>query len=184
MKESEAKQDRRHEDAYPAQRTASDTFQIRRATARDADIIAWHRARMFQDMGDVSGDAFEILRANARSRLEEWIDKANYIGWLAAPADEPEMIVAGAGVQLQPILPRPLDVSTIGEGRQGTIVNVFTEPQWRRRGIAGLLIKEIITWSKNEQIDRLVLHASDEGRSIYERLGFTESNEMRFVGVS
>jgi len=74
---------------------------------------------MFQDMGDVSGDAFEILRANARSRLEEWIDKANYIGWLAAPADEPEMIVAGAGVQLQPILPRPLDVSTIGEGRQG-----------------------------------------------------------------
>jgi len=94
------------------------------------------------------------------------------------------MIVAGAGVQLQPTLPRPLDVSTIGEGRQGTIVNVFTEPQWRRRGIAGLLIKEIVTWSKNEQIDRLVLHASDEGRSIYERLGFTESNEMRFVGVS
>jgi GNAT superfamily N-acetyltransferase len=184
MKESEAKQYRRHEDAYPAQPTASDIFQIRRATAGDADIIAWHRARMFQDMGDVSGDAFEILRANARSRLEKWIDKAEYIGWLAAPADEPEMIVAGAGVQLQPILPRPLNVSTIGEGRQGTIVNVFTEPQWRRRGIAGLLIKEIITWSKNEQIDRLVLHASDEGRSIYERLGFTESNEMRFVGVS
>jgi GNAT superfamily N-acetyltransferase len=116
------------------------------------------------------GDGFEILRANARSRLEEWIDKANYVGWLAAPADEPEMIVAGAGVQLQPILPRPLAVSTIGEGRQGTIVNVFTESQWRRRGIAGLLIKEIITWCKNEQIDRLVLHASDEGRSIYERL--------------
>jgi GNAT superfamily N-acetyltransferase len=184
MKESEAKQSRRHEVDYPAQRTASDNFQIRRATSRDADIIAWHRARMFQDMGDVSGDAFEILRANARSRLEQWIDTANYIGWLATPATEPEMIVAGAGVQLQPILPRPLDVSTIGEGRQGTIVNVFTEPQWRRRGIAGLLIKEIITWSKNEQIDRLVLHASDDGRSIYERLGFIESNEMRFVGVS
>jgi predicted GNAT family acetyltransferase len=93
------------------------------------------------------------------------------------------MIVAGAGVQLQPILPRPLDVSTIGEGRQGTIVNVFTEPQWRQCGIAGLLIKEIIIWSKNEQIDRLVLHASDEGRSVYERLGFVASNEMRFVGV-
>ena len=121
MKESEAKQYRRQEDAYTAQRTASDTFQIRRATARDADIISWHRARMFHDMGDVSEDAFEILRANARSRLEQWIDKANYIGWLAAPADEPEMIVAGAGVQLQPILPRPLDVSTIGEGRQGTM---------------------------------------------------------------
>jgi predicted GNAT family acetyltransferase len=83
---------------------------------------------------------------------------------------------------LQPILPRPVDVSTIGEGRQGTIVNVFTEPQWRRRGIAGLLIQEIIIWSNNERLDRLILHASDEGRSIYEKLGFAASNEMRFVG--
>jgi GNAT superfamily N-acetyltransferase len=139
---------------------------------------------MFQDMGDVSGDAFEILRAKARTRLEQWIATGNYIGWLATPTNKPEMIVAGAGVQLQPILPRPLDVSTIGEGQQGTIVNVFTEPQWRRRGIAALLIKEIILWCKDEQIDRLVLHASDEGRSIYERLGFIASNEMRFAGDS
>jgi GNAT superfamily N-acetyltransferase len=182
MKESEARHHRRHEDGYQVQRGVSDTFQIRRATAQDADIVSWHRARMFQDMGDVAGDAFEILRAQARTRLEQWIDQGNYIGWLAAPADKPEIIVAGAGVQLQPILPRPLDLSTIGEGRQGTIVNVFTEPQWRQRGIAGLLIKEIIIWSKNEQIDRLVLHASEEGRSIYERSGFIASNEMRFVG--
>jgi len=85
---------------------------------------------------------------------------------------------------LQPILPRPLNASTIGEGRQGTIVNVFTEPQWRRRGIAGRLVKEIITWSRNEQIDRLLLHVSDDGRSVYERLGFIAGNEMRFVGVN
>jgi GNAT superfamily N-acetyltransferase len=136
---------------------------------------------MFQDMGDVLGDAFEILRAKARARLEQWLDNGSYVGWLATPAGKPKMIVAGAGVQLQPILPRPLDVSTIGEGRQGTIVNVFTEPQWRRRGIAGLLIKEIVVWSRNEQIERLVLHASNEGRSIYEKLGFVASNEMRFA---
>jgi len=139
---------------------------------------------MFQDMGAVSGDAFETLRAKARARLEEWIDHGNYIGWVAAQANEPGVVVAGAGVQVQPILPRPRDISTIGEGRQGTIVNVFTEPLWRRQGIAGLLIKEIISWSKIEQLDRLILHASDEGRSIYERLGFVASNEMRFVGNS
>ncbi len=85
---------------------------------------------------------------------------------------------------MQPILPRPLNASTIGEGRQGTIANVFTEPQWRRRGIAGRLVKEIITWSRNEQIDRLLLHVSDDGRSVYERLGFIAGNEMRFVGVN
>jgi len=139
---------------------------------------------MFQDMGDISGDAFEILRAKARVRLKEWLDSGDYVGWLAAPADQPEIVVGGAGVQLQPILPRRVNASTVGEGRQGTVVNVFTEPQWRRRGIAGLHIKEIITWSKDEHLERLLLHASDEGRSVYERLGFIAGNEMRFVGVS
>ena len=161
-----------------------DTFRIRRATVQDAAIVAWHRARMFQDMGDVSRDAFEILRAKARARLKEWLDSGDYVGWLATPADKPETVVGGAGVQLQPILPRPVNPSTVGEGRQGTVVNVFTEPQWRQHGIAGLLMKEIITWSKDEHLDRLLLHASDEGRSVYERLGFIAGNEMRFVGDS
>jgi GNAT superfamily N-acetyltransferase len=161
-----------------------DTFRIRRATAQDAGIVAWHRARMFQDMGEVSRDAFEILRAKARARLKEWLDSGDYVGWLATPADQPEMVVGGAGVQLQPILPRPVNASTVGEDRQGTVVNVFTEPQWRRHGIAGLLMKEIITWSKDEHLDRLLLHASDEGRSLYERLGFIAGNEMRFIGGS
>jgi GNAT superfamily N-acetyltransferase len=181
VKRSEGKQNPRYKGGALVSRVASDTFQIRRATAQDADIISWHRARMFQDMGDISGNAFEILRARARARLEQWIDSGNYVGWLASPADQPEVIVSGAGVQLQPILPRPVNVSTIGEGRQGTIVNVFTEPQWRRRGIAGLLVKEIIAWSRNEQLDRLILHASNEGRSIYEKLGFVATNEMRLV---
>src|SRR5260370_495562 len=72
---------------------------------------------------------FEILRAKARLPLKEWFESGDYIGWLATPADKPETVVGAAGVQLQPILPRPLDASRIGEGRQGTIVNVFTEPQ-------------------------------------------------------
>ena len=129
-------------------------------------------------MGRVSGDAFEILRAKARTRLEEWLTSGDYVGWLATPADQSELVVGGAGVQLQRILPRPVDDVTIGEGRQGTIVNVFTEPEWRRRSIAGLLMQEIINWSKTEKIDRLILHASDDGRPVYEKLGFKESNEM------
>ena len=182
MQRAEEKEHCRRSDGYPVAPVASDSFEIRRATLRDADFIAWHRARMFQDMGDVSGDAFDILRTKSRTRLEQWLDSGGYIGWLATPADKPETIIGGAGVQLQPILPRPVDTSIIGEGRQATIVNVFTEPQWRRHGIASLLVKEIVNWSKDQRIDRLLLHASDEGRSLYEKLGFVASNEMRLSG--
>jgi len=65
------------------------------------------------------------------------LGSGDYIGWLATSADKPKTIVGGAGVQVQPILPRPLNSSTIGEGRQGTIVNVFYRTAkataWNRR---------------------------------------------------
>jgi hypothetical protein len=42
------------------------------------------------------------------------------------------------------------------------------------------------TWqsSRSGQIDSLLLHGSDDGRSVYERLGFIAGEEMYFAGVS
>jgi len=88
MQRAEQKEYCRHSDGYPVSRVASNSFEIRRATVRDPDVIAWHRARMFQDMGDVSGNAFEILRTRTRARLEQRIDSGDYIGWPATPAGQ------------------------------------------------------------------------------------------------
>jgi GNAT superfamily N-acetyltransferase len=79
---------------------------------------------------------------------------------------------------------RLLKVPAIGaaaEGRSAIILNVFTEPEWRRRGAAALLIQHIINWSREQRLDRLVLHASAAGRALYKRLGFTATNEMKFA---
>ena len=89
----------------------------------------------------------------------------------------------GAGVHLRNVMPHPLKTGSktiaIAEGRHGTIVNVFTEPEWRRRGVAALLLQRIIAWSREERLDRLVLHASSAGRALYEKMGFVATNEMR-----
>jgi GNAT superfamily N-acetyltransferase len=149
---------------------------------KDADIIAWHRARMFQDMENLSGDAFELLRAKSRGPLRKWLESGDYVGWLVSCADRAESVIAGAGIHVYSALPRPVRAGIIGDGRQGIIINVFTEPEWRRKGIATMLLKEIINWAKRANLDRLSLHASEEGRAIYERLGFFSSNEMHFSG--
>ena len=137
-------------------------------------------------MGEVSPDAFEILRAKSRERLHDLLNRGEYIGWLASPARRSDIIAGGAGVQLREVLPHPLSRATeggrIAEGRHATIINVFTEPQWRRQGIAVLLLQRIIDWARAERLDRLVLHASEAGRSLYARLGFVGTNEMRLAG--
>lgn len=160
----------------------SERFTIRFATPADVEAIAEHRARMFKEMGELSPDAFEILRTKSHERLGDLMTRGEYIGWLALPAQQPEIIAGGAGVQLREVLPHPKEGNRVAEGRHAIILNVFTEPPWRRQGVALLLLQRIIDWARAEQLDRLILHASEAGRSLYERLGFVGTNEMRFAG--
>jgi len=161
-------------------------FEIRMATAADLELISCHRARMFQDMGELPPELFESFRVQSRDKLQSMFEREIYFGWLASPEKEPERIVAGTGLQLREVPPHPQTNANgkidIVSGRQAIIQNVYTEPEWRRRGLAALLIKRIIDWTGEQGIGSLVLHASDEGCALYERLGFIATTEMRFRG--
>ena len=160
-------------------------FQIRLAAAADAALVARHRARMFQDMGQVPAHLFDEFLAKCEVRIQAMFESGEYVGWLASPRDEPGALIAGAGVQLRQVLPHPFGDPetgfTMADGRQAIIINVFTEPEWRRRGAAKTLIEEIIAWARDQRLDSLVLHASQDGRALYEQLGFKASNEMRLI---
>lgn len=156
---------------------------IRLATPDDAEVIGYHRARMFQDMGQIPAHLYDTFQRRSQERVRELLVSGEYVGWLASPANAPEKIVAGAGIQLRTVLPHPATDEAFAEGSQALIINVFTEPDWRRQGLGERLMNEIINWSRDHKIDRLVLHASEYGRALYERLGFVETNEMRLQGL-
>jgi len=160
-------------------------FLVRRAGIDDAAIIARQRARMFKDMGEISSETFDDFVAASRDWTERALASGEYIGWLAAPKETPEVVIAGVGVQLRKVPPhpcRPPRDGAFAQGRHAIVLNVFTEPEWRRRGVALLLMEELLRWAHQEKLDRLVLHASDQARSLYEKMGFIATNEMRFGG--
>jgi GNAT superfamily N-acetyltransferase len=161
----------------------ADEFLVRLATIDDADIIAWHRARMFQDMGDLQPELLEAFRKKSCERLRDVIARGEYVGWLIDLKVATNKVIAGAGVHLRRVLPHPAGSgATFAEGRHAIVVNVFTEPEWRRQGLAGMLLNRIIHWAREQKLNELILHSSTEGRSLYERLGFVATTEMRFTG--
>jgi hypothetical protein len=114
-------------------RETPEKFRIRLATLDDADVIAWHRTRMFQDMGDLPAHLFEAFRARSCERLRDLLARGDYVGWLLSLEETPNKIIAGAGVHLRRVLPHPhADRADFADGHHGIIVNVFTEPEWRR----------------------------------------------------
>ncbi|MBI5667377.1 MAG: GNAT family N-acetyltransferase [Chloroflexi bacterium] len=154
------------------------TFTIQQATLADAPIIVAHRRRMFEDMGF---DDTAILDAQEREFtgwLRERLENGRYRGWLAVNAAGE--VVAGAGLWLLDWPPGPMGLAPF----RGYILNVYTEPAYRKRGLARRLVQATIDWCHVQGIYAISLHASDEGRSVYESLGFAPTNEMRLMQPS
>jgi ribosomal protein S18 acetylase RimI-like enzyme len=159
----------------PAQlrQAVSEGISLRQATLEDAYTIAKHRRLMFRDMGYTDEAALDAMLAKFLPWLEHKIASHDYLAWLAVTTDD--LVVAGAGLWLMDWPPHMVGSSS----RRGNILNVYTDPQFRRQGLAKSLIQTALDWCKTNQVDFVILHASKEGRGLYESLGFQDSNEMR-----
>jgi GNAT superfamily N-acetyltransferase len=157
---------------------STDNFQIRLAIPDDAVIIARQRAAMFYDMGSVCESERKQIAAEAIVEIQQMIRRGDYYGWLVEGDD---MMVAGGGVILRQLLPRP---GSLQGGEEAYILNVYVHPQYRRRGLARRLIQAILLWCEQRQCARVALHASEAGEPLYTSLGFERTNEMRLQGRS
>ncbi len=156
-------------------------FQIRRATMDDIPALVRHRCEMFRDMNQLLPEAYPLLAEATAQYLAEVIPAGGYVAWLVTPRQSPETVVAGGGLQLRQIAPRPDEGGNLLKpGPQGLIVNVYTENEWRRSGLGELVLNSITEWARANGVVSLVLHASSMGRPLYERLGFTPTNEMSY----
>lgn len=149
------------------------TFEIREAVPQDAALITYHRRRMFEDMGRDAA-AIDDMERRFLPWVEDQLAHGRYLGWFATSGGE---VVAGAGLWLMDWPPHILGRSTL----RGNIVNVYTEPACRRQGLARRLTQLAIDWSWANDIDVIILHASEDGRALYESMGFRPSNEMRLA---
>ena len=113
------------------------------------------------------------MDASSRPLFARALGEGSYRGWLAQ--DHDGRVVAGGGIILLPYHSSPRDPSP----QRAWIVNMYTEPEHRRQGLARRLMDEMIGWCRGRRMTTVYLHASEEGRALYESLGFTPTNEMR-----
>lgn len=84
-----------------------------------------------------------------------------------------EKVVGTGGVSYFQVMPTYHNPS----GKKAYIMNMYTNPQYRRKGIAmktlGLLVKD----AKNRGISAISLEATDMGKPLYEKFGFVKMND-------
>ena len=149
-------------------------FAIRPGTLDDIDILVRHRVGMFRDMG-IPEEQLAAVDGPARAYFQQAVPAGKYRAFLAVGRDG--RVVAGGGIVILhwPAHPSdPLDSKAM-------ILNMYTEREFRRRGLARRLMQAMIDWCREQGYKTVSLHASDFGRPLYESLGFKPTNEMRLT---
>src|SRR5690349_5850186 len=137
-------------------------LQIRLATAEDIPIILRQRRLMFEEISDHDPAKLDAMTASYKEWLGELLASGKYVGWFVV--NDAEEVVAGVGMWVQQLMPNPYEAS----GYRGHVVNVFTEPEYRHRGLARQLMVTLLDWAKAHGITSMTLNASVYGRSLYE----------------
>ena len=145
-----------------------DAVTIRPATLADLPLLLRYRRAMAEETDTPDPAAVERMIAALEPYLRIAIPEGRWHAWIAEPG--------GCGaVEVVQWVPSRLDPTP----RRAWIHSVYVEPSLRRRGIGRQLTETMVAWCREQGFRSIYLHASEQGRHLYQALGFEPSTEMR-----
>lgn len=116
--------------------------------------------------------ALEPMTAAFRDWLRPKLADRSYFGWIIEKDGLP---VAGVGMMVIDWPPHP---SHLVQPRRGYVLNMYVEPEHRRRGLAKRLMAMVRAEAEALGLDYVTLHATRAGRALYDTLGWIGTAEM------
>lgn len=157
-------------------RIENDRIEYRRANMDDIDLLVDFRVRFLGELYDrPEDDDTEALRRALHEYFSEAIPSNSFVPWLA----EYDGSVIGTGGMV--VWQMPARYGGLESGKLGYILNMYTIPEARRRGVCTQLLHELIKEAKSLHLQYLHLHSSEEGISIYRRAGFAEPDQIELA---
>lgn len=139
---------------------------IRKTTENDVELLIRLRIDyLLTDYGSLEEDAATAIRKQLREYFPRALADGTLIAFVAEEADE-AVATAFLAVDERPANPAFLS------GKIGTVLNVLTYPQHRRKGYASRVLHALIDEAKRGRVSAVDLSATEDGRPLYEKLGF------------
>ncbi|PXV66342.1 acetyltransferase (GNAT) family protein [Dysgonomonas alginatilytica] len=144
-------------------------IEYRRATTDDISLLTRTRVDFLNEVNNISTNTdSEELFINNKVYFENALNNNSFVAWIALDNNE---IAATSGLTLY-LLPPNRDYP---DGKVGYISNMYTLPNFRGQGIASHLFSLIMNEAKSLGYKKVLLNATDAGRSVYVKYGFIDA---------
>lgn len=145
---------------------------IKRLNIEDVESFLHLRLNLFCELQEIErDDDVEKLKNSTMEYYLKNIDKT----LITYGVIEKDKIVSIGSLCLFERIPYIENLS----GKEGYILNIYTLPEYRKKGYGKEITKKLIEYSKDIGIKRLWLNTSNEGKKLYSKLGFkNKENEM------
>ena len=138
------------------------------------ELVRLRIAYMIDDFGGISDHEKECME----KQLPDYFTRKLGNELIAFIAKDDNQIVSVAYLH---IIEMPAN-SILLNGLYGEVLNVYTEPEYRGKGLCTQLIKNLIEYGKKRGLGRVDLSATKEGYPIYKKVGFFDK-EHRYTDM-
>jgi ribosomal protein S18 acetylase RimI-like enzyme len=149
-------------------RKERESMEYRYATSDDMNLLIQSRMDTLRDVNGLDMDyqfSEEFVEAS-----REYFREGDQSTVLAIDNGRAVACATMCYIDLMPTYAHP-------SGRRAHLMNVWTNKDYRRQGIAEKLVTMLIEEARGRGVSEISLDATEAGRPLYRKLGFKESGE-------
>ena len=141
---------------------------IRKIMNDEVALLTNYRMAYLTEMqGERSEKYQETLKIELNKYFAEAMAEGRFFAFLAEQDDQP----LSFGAMVLKKIPGDFNQSSYLEG---DILNMYTLPNARRKGISALILEQLLTEARLRGISKVSLHTSKDGEKLYRKFGFSE----------
>ncbi len=143
----------------------------KKATIDDLDILTNTRITVLRAANKLSDDVdMSIVKEESYRYYENALTNDTHVAYLVFDGDD---FVGAGGISFFKVMPTFHNPT----GQKAYIMNMYTKPEYRRKGVAYKTLDLLIAEAKCKGITSISLEATDMGRPLYEKYGFVKIND-------
>ncbi len=144
---------------------------FKKAVLKDIEILTETRIIVLRAANQLSDDVdMSDVKEHSYLYYQKALSEDSHVAYLVFDGNE---FVGAGGISFFQVIPTFHNPT----GKKAYIMNMYTKPEYRRKGIAYITLDLLVAEAKQRGIDAVSLEATDMGKPLYEKYGFVKMKD-------